>query len=336
MPMGPLPTEFRVNEFASTWLVAKMQPDSEFSYDKMTNVVPVDQPTGLYHTFPEGSYTRTEAEFTGYGAPAPYVDMHYGQDQYNARTFRLGMKIVDDIKYQERDPINMLQDTTTVLARKMKLKKELMFNQAFIRPGLWTGFKPNGVSQDFDCTQLISGGGYSRGPWNLPNSNPELDMQFAQENNYGNTGLRAMDLYVTRDVYAALRQHPILKDDIKYTQAGFGLNESLIAQALGVDNIYVMSAILNTAQQGQPDNIGFMTRNCALLVYRSDMSSRMMVTAMSAFSYSGDPNVKGLTGTVASWYDNETRSTKIVASAGVDFKIVCSDCGVFFKNVLQE
>lgn len=333
MPLSPLQSEVYVEQLASNILVAALGPDEIFVHDRIFATVPVQRPSGLYFKYPTDQWFRSSAKVTGPSAESPTTEYHIGQDRYDCEVMRLKTPISEDIAVMYQAPADAKRDSTALLARQMKIAKEIAFNNAYIQPGIWTGFNYKGIISDFDVSQTVQNGGYSQGQWQSPSSNPLLDLQLAQDTMQSMTGYKGGTLLVSKDVDSALKQHPVLIDRIKYTQAGF-VTEELIARALGVAEYVVLESVVNSAQEGQIKQMGFMSRNCALLVYKEPAPAILRPSAGYCFSYVGDPRVGGLPGVVTSWYEPRIRSTMLEASTGFAFKMVASDFGIFFKNVL--
>lgn len=335
MPLSPLQSEVYVDQLATNILVAAMGPDNTFVHDRIFATVPVQRPSGLYFKYPTDNWFRSSAAITGPSAESPTTEYHIGQDRYDCEVMRLKTPISEDIAVMYQAPADAKRDSTALLARQMKIAKEIAFNDAFIKSGIWTGFNYKGIVSDFDCSQTVQNGGYSQGQWQSPSSNPILDLQLAQDTMQAMTAYKGGTLMVSKDVDSALKNHPVLIERIKYTQAAF-ITEELIARALGVDEYIVLQTVINSAQEGQLKSMGFMQRNCALLVFKQPTPAILAPSAGYTFSYVGDPRVGGLPGVVTSWYEPRIRSTMIEASTGFAFKMVASDFGIYFKNVLAE
>lgn len=337
---APLVSDIRQEQFLANVLDMALQPDTDFVHDKVAPTVNVTEKSGIYHSVPRGQMTRTEAQFRAYGVPAPLTEWNLARKRFTCETIELAAPVYDDIINQCPNDLDVLSMTTTGLARKIKLKKELMWVAKFLQPSVWTGFAPGGVVQDFD----VSNKAYSQGCFDLADSNPELTLNFARRiGKLRSGGLKMGTLVVTEDVWnEGLKSHPVIKDDIKYTQNALVLQNSeaaknIVAQALGVDTIHVVEAIANTAHEGQAPNEQYMSQNCMLLLYTSPQPSLMTTSAMYTFNYTGDPNATGgESGQMRSWYEAPTRRRIYEAATSFDFNIVASDCGIFFKNCLSK
>lgn len=337
---APLIADVRQESFLAGVLDAAMQPDTDFVFDKAIASVAVSEKSGIYHAVPRGQMTRSEAQYRAYGVPAPLTEFNLSRKRYNCDTIELAAPVYDDIMNQvpaDMQP-QMLAMVTQGLAQKIKLKMEMMWIAKFMAEGVWSGFAPDGVVQDFDVNDTSKN--YSSGNLLDPKSNPEILLNFAQRVCKSRHGLTPKTLIMTEDVFAALKAHVVIKDDIKYTQNALILQNSeaakgVIAQALGVDEILVMSAVAEQAAEGQASQTGYMGKNAMLLLYKTNAPSIMTTSAGYMFRYTGDPNaVGGDTGSLRSWREEPTRRRVYEAATSFDFNIVAPDCGVYFKNVL--
>jgi hypothetical protein len=68
------------------------------------------------------------------------------------------------------------------------------------------------------------------------------------------TGYRPNTLVLSPRVFYALKNHEDILDRIKYTQKGI-VTTDLLATLFEVDNVYVAWAVVNTAAQGEEDNM---------------------------------------------------------------------------------
>lgn len=332
MSMSPLQNETYVDQLSSNILVANMQPDSVFVHDRVFATVNVPLPTGLYFSMPDDAWFRSGAQETGPDAEAPTVEYHVNPDnRYQCKVVRVKVNLSAETISTYQAPLDPQRDASRLLARNIKIKKELDFNRQYFQPGVWTGFRgAANVVQDFDCSQA-----YSKGQWNLASSDPILDIQYCQDFMMSRTGYKPNVLLLSKDVWSALKNHPTIIERFKYTQAGI-LTTQLIAAALDVDEIVVAEAVLNSAQEGQAKVMGFMSKNCALLCYRTKSPAILEPSAAYQFAWTGYPGANGLTGVVTQYWKPEIRSTVMEACSSYDFKVVSSDFGVFLSNVLSN
>lgn len=339
MPVMPLNQESYVDELASNLVIAAMGPDDLFVHDRVAGVVPVQKQTGLYMSIVEDDFFRTSAAVVGPDAPAPEVGFHYNpNNRYDCWMRRIKTRISKETLVNASNVIDPVRDASRLLARQMKYRKELDFLGSYVRPGVWTGFAgiDGTVVQDFDVSnaQSVSNPrGYSKGQWNLPSSQPILDIQYLQDEAMARTSYKPKTLLLSKDVASCLKNHPSILERIQYSQKGI-ITWDLIAEVFEVDEIIVMEAVFNSAQEGQLKQMGFMSKNCALLLYKSPAPAINEPSSIYCFSWTGNPDANGLSGVVTTWFDNDRRSTVYEAAAGYDFKVTGSDFGIYLKNVL--
>lgn len=337
---SPNVQDVRQEVFLQGVLDAAMQPDTDFVHDRAFPTVNVQQISGIYHSVPRGQLTRTEARYRAYGVPAPLADFQLSRKRYVCETIELATPVFDDILAQCPNELDILSMATQGLGRKIKLKKEELWNAKFMQPGVWTGFSLNGIVSDVDVKNPDQNGGLANGQFDVAGSNPQLTLNFAQRVMKSRHGLTGKTLIMPEDVYAYLKTHAQIKDEIKYSQSTLVLQNSevgkqIIAQALGVDEILVQSAVVEQGAEGQASNPGFIGGGNMLLIYKTPSPSIMTTSAGYCFNWTGDANATGGDqGRMRSWREEPTRCRKYEGATTFDFNIVASDCGVYFKNVL--
>lgn len=338
MPVMPLNNEIYVDELASNILISNMQPDNVFVHDRVAGKVTVQKQSGLYFSIPSDPFFRTGAQIVGPDAEAPEVEYHINpNNRYDCLVRRVRTRVSNETLANAAAPLDPVRDAARLLSRNMKYRKELDFLGSYVRPGVWTGFSgiDGTVVQDFDCANVQSQGntaGYSKGQWNLASSDPILDVQYLQDTMMSRTGYKPNVMLLSKDVASALKNHPSILERIKYSQKGV-ITWDLVAELFDLDEIVVMEAVLNSAQEGQLKQMGFMSKNCALLMYRTATPALMEPSAVYCFEWAY-PGANGLTGVVSQYFLPQNRSTVYEAAAGYDFKVVASDFGIYLKNVL--
>ena len=100
----------------------------------------------------------------------------------------------------------------------------------------------------------------------LTNSNPLVDVTTAIAFIRSQTGIMPNTLVVDEDTFQVLRRHSKILELYKYTSGGL-LDDSQIAQAMGVQRILHGRAIKNNAVEGQAASITNVWGNNALLCY---------------------------------------------------------------------
>ena len=104
------------------------------------------------------------------------------------------------------------------------------------------------------------------------------------------------------------------------------MNEEMVAQWLGVDNIIVGRAINNTAAEGATDSMSFIWGKNALLMYTTASPSISEPSAAYIFQKGGVDTKR---------FREEAEAQDVVEVTHlVDIKVTASDCGYYFPSVV--
>jgi hypothetical protein len=104
-------------------------------------------------------------------------------------------------------------------------------------------------------------------PWSdYTNSNPIKKVDDIKVVIQKDCGRLPNTMLVSRDVFNTLRNHPVLKDVIKYTQFGIPRNEDM-ARAFEVENFIVAEAVNDTEKEGLTRSTSWVWNNVAIVAY---------------------------------------------------------------------
>jgi hypothetical protein len=143
-------------------------------------------------------------------------------------------------------------------------------------------------------------------------------------------------MVVPPHVNRAIRNNEDIKDRLKYVMPfkEADITDELLAQVLGVGTYKVGRATYNSAKEGLTPVMQYVyPTDKAALYYAAPNPGLMVPTAGYTFVWSN--LIPGGAGsTITSWRDNDRKSQKIEIEAADDQKLVASDLGVFFSDVL--
>lgn len=331
MAISPDRYSVHVDRPNSTILVAQMQPDSVYIHDRVFASVPVPKQSDLYYSMPPDGWFRSGAQKRAPGTETPGVIYNVSpNNRYSCDVVGVHVDLSDQLAANYDAPLDPERDSAMLLAKHIKIRKEIDWVQRYFQMGVWTGFRVGGNTvSDFDCTQS-----YSHGQWDLPNSDPIRDITYMMDFMMSQTGYKPNVLVLAKNVYSALRNNPAVYGRYIGVIPQI-MDEDLLKKALGVEEIIIAEAVLNNSQEGQAKSMGFLLSNTFLLCYKTKTPSIMAPTAGYTFEWVGYPGANGLTAVVRQFRMEEIRSTRMEAEAAYDFKIVSSDMGILGKNVLK-
>lgn len=315
----------------SNILVANMQPDDVYIHNRVFASVPVPKQSDLYFSMPPDGWFRSGARVRAPATESAGVNYTVNpNNRYNCQVIAVHVDLDDQTTSNYDAPLDPERDASRLLAKHIKIRKEIDWVQRFFQMGVWTGFRSTGTTiSDFDPTQS-----YSHGQWDLPNANPIADVDYLTSFMMSQTGYKPNVMVIARDLYCALRNNPAVYGRKQYVSEAF-VDTAWLAQAFGVKEVIVAEAVLNSAQEGQTRNMGFLLSNCFLLCYKAASPAILEPSAGYNFEWTGYPGANGLTGVVRKFRMEEIRSDRMEGESAYDFKIVSSDMGILGKNMLS-
>jgi hypothetical protein len=216
--------------------------------DRLFPRLPVLRQTDLYWVYGRENLQIAEQDLRAFGAPAAETRFTMSTESYNVHSYARKATIADEdregyaIGDLTMDTVAMLQDKN-LLAREARIKKMVTTS----------GNYASGNTLALSGTSQWSDGA---------NSDPQGDVAKAKRR-IRLTGQNANLMCVSDDVFTILSTHPKLQEKFKYTQVTGPLAQAQVATALGIDEIFVCSAVTNDGG----DTNDFLWSNFAWIGY---------------------------------------------------------------------
>lgn len=307
--------------------VAYMQDASAFIADKVFPIVKVKRQSDVFYVYNKGDFMRDEAQVRGAASESAGGD--YGVEAsspYYCRKHAFHKDVTPEERANYDEPLDADTDAADFVSQKMLIRREMEWATKFFNTGIWgreiTGADASGVDQ--------------AAYWNLPTSDPIKDITDAAVQMASETGYKPNTLVLSPFAFNALKNHEDILDRIKYTQKGI-VTEDLLATLFGVEHVYVAWSVVNSAEKGAADSVGFIMGKHALLCYSAPAPGLKKPSAGYIFAWTG------LEGSGA--YGNRIvrlpmdmlglGTERIEGEIAFDAKQVCKDLGVFFKDIVQ-
>jgi hypothetical protein len=276
------------------------------------NVAPrvtVQNESDKYFKFDKGDWMRDEADNDRQpGTRAPRGGYRLSTDTYTLKEIAQASEVPDRIRDNADNPLRPFEDASEWASRMVMIRREKRAASALFASSTW------------GTDQTVSS------KWgDFVNSDPANDVAVGVDSILSSTGQMPNSLLVGQEVYSKLRQHPDGLDRYKHTQTGI-MNEEMVAQWLGVDNIIVGRAINNTAAEGATDSMSFIWGKNALLMYTTASPSISEPSAAYIFQKGGVDTKR---------FREEAEAQDVVEVTHlVDIKVTASDCGYYFPSVV--
>ena len=309
--------------------VAYMQDDKNFIADKVFPIIPVKRQSDVYYQYSRADFMRDEARERG--AATESVGSDYGveaQDPYFCKKHAFHTDLTPEERANYDEPLDADKDATDFVTQKMLLRREMAWASKFFKTGVWgTEFTGNATADP--ATNKLA-------YWNLPTSTPIEDVTNAGIEMASGTAFKPNTLVLSPYAFNALKNHEDILDRIKYTQKGI-VTADLLATLFEVENVYVAWGVANTAAKGATEATSFIMGKHALLCYSNPAPALRKPSAGYIFAWTGLEGSGGYGNRIVRLPMDMLGigTERIEGEIAFDSKVICSDLGVFFKDIVQ-
>jgi hypothetical protein len=324
-----LPTkgEAHIDRALTNMSVAYMQEEANFIADKVFPQIPVKKQSDVYFTYNKGDFFRDEARVRA--AASESVGGEYGVeagDPYYCRVHAFHKDVTEQDRANYDEPLDADTDATDFVSQKMLVRREVQWATKYFKPGIWTTER-DGVATAPAAGQVLH--------FSDPASDPIKIISDEIVTMAGSTGFRPNTIVMTPAVFYALKNHPDILDRIKYTQKGI-VTADLLATLFEVENFFVAWSVVNTANQGATDNIGFVMGKHMLLMYVNPRPALKKPSAGYIFTWTGLKGAGAFGARIVRLpMDMLGLGTeRIEGEIAFDAKVIAQDLGVFFKDIV--
>ena len=326
---------WKPNRYLSNMSLAAFADVSEFVATRIFPVCPVDFETGYYYTFERGDLVRDYmARKPRYGKVTP-AEIGHSDNSYKCAVDQVitGIDLIGAVNYERaRVPssVDPRRSKARFIATQTHLHLEILFAKNFFQSGVWanqfSGIASGGSAPG--ATQFIK--------FSDANSDPIrfFDQRKRQIKLEG--GRLPNKLTLGYDTFNALKEHPDLLERVKYTGSTANpaqVNERVLAELFGFDEVLVLEAAYNAAEEGQPADMRFICDpKGALISYttpapRVDEPSAGYIFAWDPFgngSWIFTDQFEGDGGTHAEFMEGMTATD--MKKTSDDLAAYCTDC----------
>ena len=234
-------------------------------------ICPVDFSTGFYYEFLKGDLARDNvARKPAFGKVAP-AKMGHTDNSYKCVVDQIivGVDQIGAINYQRAGvpaSIDPRRSKVRFVSEQQLLHLDILFAESFFKTGVWAN-EFTGISSG-----TPSGSQFLK--FNDANFDP-VNFFDARKREIKLAGRRMPNkLSLGYDSFTALKNHPDILERVKYTGGTANpaiVNEQVLAQVLGFEEVKVLEATYNAAEEGQPDDMKFVCESDgALLTYTTN------------------------------------------------------------------
>lgn len=287
-----------------------------FAATRIFPIVRVDKQSDKYYVYPKGDWFRDEAQKRRSGAESVGSGYTLSSDSYLADVWAIHKDIDDQLRMNADPSIDLERDATDFVGMRIALRMERQWAATFFTTGVWA--TDTTVANTWD---------------NYGASDPIGDIENAKTTMLQATGFLPNKLVLGYQVFNALKNHPDIVDRYKYTTPD-AITEQILARVFGVDEVIVTGGVYNASQEGQTDSMQFIYGKHALLAYAPPAAGIHVPSAGYTFMWTGLMGSIGDPAVVRKFRMEPIRSDRIEGEAAWDHKVVASDLGYFFPNVV--
>jgi hypothetical protein len=329
MPFSqPSRSDVHIDGPLSNVSVAFIQNADAFVADRAFPRLAVSKQSDKYFTYDRGYFNRSEMKKRAPGTESAGSTYSIGQDSYSADVWALHRDVADQIRANADSPISLDREATELLTLQALLRKEKEWASAYFITGVWTEERA-GVAAAPAGTQFLR--------WDVAASTPIEDVRAGVRTRQESTGFRCNRMVLGRAVYDALLDHPDIVGRLDRGQTSgpaMVLRDSLAA-LFEMDEILVMDAIENTANEGATNVHSFIGGKNALLLYTPPSPGLMIPSAGYTFTWSGLLGGGALATRISRMRMEHLKSDRIEIEMAFDQKLVSADMGLMFLNAVS-
>lgn len=267
---------WKPNRYLTNMSMAFFGNASDYVATSIFPICPVDFSTGYYYIYNKGDLARDHVQRKPkFGKVAP-AQMGHTDDTYKCEVDQIivGIDQIGAVNYQRSNvppSIDPKRAKNRFAVDQMLLHLDILFAKNFFKSGVWEnefeGIASGGV---IGGTQFIK--------FTDANSDP-ISLFDARKREIMLDGRRKPNkLTLGYDTFNALKEHPDLLERVKYTGSTANpakVNERVLGELFGFEEVRVLDATCNVAEEGQPDDMRFICEPDGALITYTTPSPRI-------------------------------------------------------------
>ena len=298
--------------------VAYIQDQSNFISMNIAPMVPVQFKSDKYHVFNSPDFRRNTAKPRAAGKESAGTGFNVSQETYTCEVYALHEDVSEQARANTDPGIDLDRAASILVTQQMMIQKETQWATDFWTTGIWG-------------TDVVGGTDFV--VWSDGASDPEKDIADGRVAMVKRTGMMPNTLVVSMGTHEALKRHPLIKDNFKYTSSA-SITTAMLAAYFEVDRYMVARASYTTsAELAATETNAFILGNNALLAYVASTPGIMVPSAMYTFVWSGFlGSASGFR--IATIPAPLLRSDRVEGEWAYDHKVVSAPCGYFFSGTV--
>lgn len=340
MPTQLIPSQVHVDRVLTTLAFGYDQGLRDSVAMRAFTVIPVQEGSARYKFLDKGKWYMDQVKVRPLGGAGDLATYDMTDQWYACEEYSLRHRIDDRVTNLNSSAFDLLETGTNMLLRQHQIRRDRVWATRFFKPGVWTWNYAGVVAGAGSGTAGAPGAGQVL-RFDQSGSDPIAVINAARVAARQGTGFTPNVLIIGADVELNFITHPALVDRIKYGGAANSfVDNALLAQAFGVEEVITPAAIYNAAAEGQAINMTWQINSKGmLLLYRAQRAALdgSTPTAGAVFAW------QGLLGGAANGEGTvverrrappEAHSDEVEVRSAWDMQPVALDLGVYFDNVV--
>lgn len=248
---------------------SQMYRNENYIAESILPVIKVKEKSGKYAKYGKENLRAYSGQiFRAPGTRAHTVDYSVSQGTYLCEERSIEKIVPLEMYKNVDDPYDPKRDATEVVMDNIWVNAELALSL----------FLSNVGAVNISQTVTLSG----TDQWSdQQNSTPIADIRLAQATVKAATGMKANTMAIGEIAFDALKDHPDIREQLKYTNGGQPSDDQLVAWLktyFKLKNVYVGDAVFNSSNEGQADNLDEIWGGHCWLYFATDKPTLMKAT----------------------------------------------------------
>ena len=268
--MARIAKGWQPNRYLTNMSMAFFANAGEYVATSIFPICPVELSTGYYYIYNKGDLARDNVQRKPKFGKVTPAQMGHTDESYRCEVDQIivGIDQIGAVNYQRSNvppSIDPKRAKNRFVTDQMLLHLDITFANSYFKSGVW--------ANEFTCiaSGVAAAGGSQFIQFSDANSDP-IRFFDARKRQIKLEGRRMPNkLTLGYDTFLALKEHPDLLERVKYTGSTANpaqVNERVLAELFGVDEVKVLYAAYNAAEEGQEDDMQFICEpDGALLSY---------------------------------------------------------------------
>lgn len=284
-------------------------------------VVPVSKQSDKYFIFDKSSFFRDQARRRGDAQESAGSGYSLSSDTYYCDVWALHKDIGDQVRANTDNPLNADRNAALFVTEALLIRREKEFVDTAFLSSAWANSTTTPTSGFWD---------------NFSGSDPLVDVDDAKVLIRKTTGRDANTLVLGMEVFSALKNHPDVRDMVKYTSSRV-VTEELLATLMGVQRVLVPKVIMDSNTEGKSSaSLDFVFgAKKALLCHVPPAPGIEIPAAGYTFAWSGLDGSFGQAGLRIKKFRMEPlEADRVEGELAIDVKVTGSDLGYFWDSAV--